>query len=942
MADLNKPDKQRGFTLLEILITIGLMVVTIIAISKLYQTYLRLTAEEKFKITAASLANQKIETIRNLPYNLIGTLGGIPAGNIPQIETVIKNGIPFTVTTNILYIDDPFDGTLIPGEIDNPYQINNDEVIFYWNMESNSSSQSPQKGSGLITVSSNVTVAGGVENNGLEFAPDADMDYARADVSTNLDPARGRIAFWYKAINKTISSTHSLVNVTGCNGELYLDRLNSNKLKLSYGQPPALEYFSTHPLIWDEDKWYFIEIMFDSDNDIIAVFRDNEEVGYLGSSSVDPPTSCDYIYFGNSGASAQQTADGIIDEIYILNNPDPSSYPQDLLNTDYKRVKITVSWDTPYGQKNIYLITDIAPPGIETTAGGGTLIINVFDANGLPVPQADISILNSLVDPNIDLALTTNNEGRLVLPGVPTGSTYHVTSTKTGYSIDQTYEATIDYPNPLRPPISIIEGQTTEVSFSIDRTSQLNIKTVSRSLPGNWQVNSLPTSTDHFSSRLTASDNNFYYVWEDYRDGITPSTYSQSFSTLGIKQWPNDIDVSNHTNQISPDITIDDSANTYIVWSDDTSGNKDIYISKLSSAGANIWGTEKKVNADTGNTNQTKASLIYNSGKIYVVWQDDRTDQGDIYFNSLDTNGNRLLTNDVKINTDLANSVQSSPEIIADNNNNLSVAWLDNRSGQYHIYLTKIDEQGNLLWPSEQKVNSENPVVNHDNFSLAITSQDDIFLTWSDTRLLQHNIWWQQFASSSQKIYLNDQELNVQAPTAQQLDPQIAISTNDEIYIAWQDNRNVDHDIFLTKMDGSGGLLWPQEIQLNLEFSGDQEIGDMAIYQTDKVVVSWTDYDEANGNIWTAAVTSGVDETPVPYVDFKLQSSKLIFSDPDKLKFENSYTTNAQGELSISPLEWDTYNLAITGPIYSLGSSDPEIPFFIAPATTTNLTIVVE
>lgn len=931
-----------GFTLIEIVITIGIMALTISAISSLYQTYLRLTAAEKFKITAASLANQKIETIRNLPYNLIGTLGGIPAGNIPQTEAVIKNGINFTVTTNVIYIDDPFDGTLIPGEIENPYQINNDEVIFYWNMDSAATGQSPQKGSGTIITSATLTEIPGVSGNGLNFSPDTEMNYARADSNTNIDPARGRIAFWYKVINKTISTTHSLINVSGCSGDLYLDRLNSNKLKLSYGQIPSQEYFSTHPLIWDEDKWYFIEIMFDSDNDIIAVFRDNEEVGFEGSGSVDSPTGCNYIYIGNNGNFSQQTADGIIDELFILNNPNPASFPQDLLNTDYKRIRVTVSWNTPYGSKEIYMITDISPPGIETTDGGGTMIINVFDANGLPVPQADITIFNNSIDPNINLSLTTNDQGRLILPGVPIGSTYHVTSTKTGYSINQTYEATSEFPTPVRPPLAIIEGQTTEIGFSIDRLSDIYVKTVSRSLPGNWQVNSLPTSTGHLSPSLIATDNYIYYTWEDYRDDITPASYAQSYSTLGSKQWTNDIDVSTHDNQFSPQIDIDGFDNLHITWHDDSSGNNDIYIAKFGSGGTSAWGSDKKVNADTSGANQIYPDIVFAAGRLHVVWQDDRNDQGDIYFNSLDTDGNRLLASDVKINTDVGNSVQSAPKIISDINNNLYVAWLDNRTGLDQIYLNRIDEDGNLLWPSEQKINTENPEVVHDNFDLAADSQASVFVAWSDTRLTQYNIWWQLFASSSQKIYPTDQQLPTQAPAAQQLDPKITVDGNDDIYLAWQDNRNVNHDIFLTKMDDQGALLWPQEIQLNLEFSGDQDIGDIAIYQTDKVVVVWTDYDDAFGNIWTATVSAGVDETPVPFVDFDLNSSKLIYTDPDKLKYEKSFTSNAQGELLITDLEWDTYTLIVTDPLYSLGSSDPETPFFLNPATTINLTIVVD
>lgn len=142
---MKNKNNRLGFTLLEIVISLGIMVLIVVAISQLYTTYLRLTSDEKLKITVASLANQKIELIRNLPYSQIGTIGGIPAGTIPQTEIINRNNTDFTVSTEIIYIDDPFDGTLTHGEVENPYNINNPDVTFYWNADSVSNNQTPQR-----------------------------------------------------------------------------------------------------------------------------------------------------------------------------------------------------------------------------------------------------------------------------------------------------------------------------------------------------------------------------------------------------------------------------------------------------------------------------------------------------------------------------------------------------------------------------------------------------------------------------------------------------------------------------------------------------------------------------------------------------------------------------------------------------------------------------
>lgn len=167
--------------------------------------------------------------------------------------------------------------------------------------------------------------------------------------------------------------------------------------------------------------------------------------------------------------------------IVYVDDPFDGVTPADLLPTDYKRVRIDVSWQgQASSSKNpVVLVSDIAPKGIETTAGGGTLSILVFDANALPVAQADIHIEATEVNPPVDLDLQTSDTGYVVLPGAPECiSCYDISVTKAGFSTDRTY-TTAEVANPSKPPISIIEGELTEISFAIDKLSTLNLASVS-------------------------------------------------------------------------------------------------------------------------------------------------------------------------------------------------------------------------------------------------------------------------------------------------------------------------------------------------------------------------------------------------------------------------------------------------------------------------------
>lgn len=167
--------------------------------------------------------------------------------------------------------------------------------------------------------------------------------------------------------------------------------------------------------------------------------------------------------------------------IVYIDDPFDNVAPIDLLPTDYKRVRVDVSWEGLVASKKnpVTLITDIAPRGVESTQGGGTLSILVFDANGQPVPQADVNIIATQTSPQVNLNLQTSDNGRIILPGSPTcTSCYQITVTKEGYSSDRTY-STAEVVNPDKPYLSVIESLLTEVSFLIDKTSELTIKTVS-------------------------------------------------------------------------------------------------------------------------------------------------------------------------------------------------------------------------------------------------------------------------------------------------------------------------------------------------------------------------------------------------------------------------------------------------------------------------------
>ena len=101
----------RGFSFIDVIMGVGLLAISFLAIYGVFSLSVRLIGVSKAKVGALALATERMELIHNLSYADIGTVGGIVSGNIPQEEFITLNGINYTRRVSVIYIDDPKDGS---------------------------------------------------------------------------------------------------------------------------------------------------------------------------------------------------------------------------------------------------------------------------------------------------------------------------------------------------------------------------------------------------------------------------------------------------------------------------------------------------------------------------------------------------------------------------------------------------------------------------------------------------------------------------------------------------------------------------------------------------------------------------------------------------------------------------------------------------------------
>jgi hypothetical protein len=167
---------------------------------------------------------------------------------------------------------------------------------------------------------------------------------------------------------------------------------------------------------------------------------------------------------------------------------------------------------------------------------------------------------------------------------------------------------------------------------------------------------------------------------------------------------------------------------------------------------------------------QVKPSMVADlEANIYTVWQDARdggTYNNRIYF-SRSTDGGVIWSPNISVTADIPVTTvvnQLAPRIAFDNVTGQAAAvWQDNRDGHYDIY-----------------------------FSRYFSASTDGGVTWS----------W----SWSPSVKVNDDAVN---PSAHKLHPSLVISDGGYIYVAWQDQRNGNDDIYFSRSEDSGAT-WLQ------------------------------------------------------------------------------------------------------------------------------------
>jgi hypothetical protein len=201
---------RRGTSLIDLLVSMGIIAVLFGGIYLIYFSLITAIGNVSVRTAAASAIQAEIETIRNLPYDSVGTVGGVPPGVILQSQSVLVGNYSFTLLTTVRNIDDPFDGTLsgTPSPVDTApadYKLVSIQALC------------PQCNS---TVS--VTVTTTVAPKSLESASQNGSLFITADDAGMSGIPKGVLGATVHVVNPDVSPSIDLTDTTNASGVLQL------------------------------------------------------------------------------------------------------------------------------------------------------------------------------------------------------------------------------------------------------------------------------------------------------------------------------------------------------------------------------------------------------------------------------------------------------------------------------------------------------------------------------------------------------------------------------------------------------------------------------------------------------------------------------------------------------------------------------------------------
>jgi hypothetical protein len=261
-----------------------------------------------------------------------------------------------------------------------------------------------------------------------------------------------------------------------------------------------------------------------------------------------------------------------------------------------------------------------------------------------------------------------------------------------------------------------------------------------------------------------------------------------------------------------PQIGVDSLGNSYVTWYGFDGNSYDIYWVRIDPTGTS--GLIQKISTHPDNVTYADWNpqiAVDSSGNSHVVWQGGDGNDVDIYWVEIDASGEPGKVLKVSDHPDNVQYDDLDPQIAIDASGNSYIVWhgcdkegCEREPGDLEIYWVKIDSEG--VPGTVRKIpptSPENVNIIAMKPQLAVDAEGTSHIVWPGMSEGSHDIYWLKIDTSGelgtiQKISGDP------GPEHDDCHPRIAVDFSGNLYITWEGARGKYGDIYWVKISAKG------------------------------------------------------------------------------------------------------------------------------------------
>ncbi len=210
---------------------------------------------------------------------------------------------------------------------------------------------------------------------------------------------------------------------------------------------------------------------------------------------------------------------------------------------------------------------------------------------------------------------------------------------------------------------------------------------------------------------------------------------------------------------------------------------------------------------------------------------------------------------------------QYLPAMVGDGSSGAIIAWTDQRNGigTSDIHAQRLDDEGMELWAANGVAVCTTATTVAESPAVVADGAGGSFIAWNDYRATNSDIYVQRLDSSGTPLWTAN-GVAVCTETSSQQDSQIVLDGAGGVIIIWKDYRaSGTEDLYAQRVDSSGTPLWTADGVPVCTAAGNQTAPEAVSDGAGGVIVAWEDFRSSSFDIYLQRIDSS--GSPVWAVD---------------------------------------------------------------------------